>query len=469
MTTKIRVLVIDDDTVVTRSCQRILEPTCDLAICATGREGLDAIASETFSLALVDLKLPDMDGMEILRQAPDRFPDLPIIIITGYATIGTAVEAIKLGAFDYVAKPFTPDDLEATVENAVRQRRLLAEHRRLQDSLQDTYRSYRLIGESDAMKRVFSLIEQVAPTETTVLLTGESGTGKDLVARAIHSAGPRQDQRFVAVDCGAISPTLIASELFGHVSGAFTGAVADRTGLIQSADEGTLFLDEINNLPLDCQASLLRVLEDHAVRAVGASSTEDVDVRFIAATNKSLQGAAQDGAFREDLFYRLNVFPIHLPPLRDRLEDVPLLASHFLSHSAARTHKHIDHFTPDALELLRQYDWPGNVRELSNVVERAVILTSDNRIGKAHLQECLAVHASVPSVPQTMDELNEVRKQLKEQAVAQIERAFLIDALRRNGHSVTKAARQTGMQRTHFHALLKKHNLRLKDLASRSE
>jgi DNA-binding NtrC family response regulator len=463
MNTKARILVVDDDPVVRRSCERILGQTYDVKLAQTGQEGLDSLKTERFDLVLVDLKLPDISGMDILRQAPDLFPDTPVIIITGYSTISSAVEAIKLGAFDYVAKPFNPEELELAVEKSFRERRLRSDYRRLQEALLDQYRISRLLGESEAMKRVFLLVGQVAPTDSTVLLTGESGTGKELVARAIHFSSLRKDRPFVAVDCGAIAPNLIASELFGHVRGSFTGAVEDRTGLIQAADGGTLFLDEVSNLPLDLQATLLRVIEAHEVRAVGASEPVRVDVRYVAATNRDLREMVDQRTFREDLFYRFNVFPIHLPPLRERRQDIPLLARHFLAMFSARLHKRIEDFTPEALDALTRYDWPGNVRELSNVVERLAILCSAARIGQAHLQESMTASTIPSAVPQTAEELNELKKKLRDQAVLDAEKAFLVEALRRNDYNVTRAADQTGMQRSNFQALLKKHALRIKD------
>ena len=464
---KTRVLVVDDDPIVRRSCERILGQAYDLRLASTGSEGLSLLAAEPFDLALVDLKLPDISGMEFLRQAPDRFPDVPIIIITGYSTIPSAVEAIKMGAFDYVAKPFQPDEIEAAAEKALRQRRLLRDYHLIQEVLSDHNKLLRLIGESPAMKRVLSLIEQVAKTDSTVLITGESGTGKELAARAIHFSSPRKDARFVALDCGAIAPSLIASELFGHVRGAFTGAIADRRGLIQVAEGGTLFLDEISNLPLDLQAALLRVIETQEVRAVGASSPVKVDARYIAASNRDLHALAAEGKFRADLFYRLNVFPIQLPPLREHREDIPALARHFLALFCTRMHKKVDDFTSEALNALVQYDWPGNVRELSNVVERLVILCGAGRVGEVSVQESLTASATSAPIPQTAEELNNLRKVLRDHAAADIEKTFLLEALRRNDYNVTKAAAQTGMQRSNFQVLLKKHNLRIRDILER--
>jgi len=466
MNPKARILVIDDDPIVRRSCQRILAQDYDVVLADNGREGLDLLAAEPFHLALIDLKLPDISGTDLLGQAPDLFPDTPVIIITGYSTIKSAVEAIKLGAFDYVAKPFTPDELGAAVEKALRQRRLLTDFRALQGALEGSYQVSRLIGDSPAMQRVLARIHQVADTDSTVLLTGESGTGKELVARAIHFSSPRRDARFVAVDCGAIPPGLIASELFGHVAGAFTGAAADHPGLIQTADAGTLFLDEIGNLPLDLQATLLRAIEEHRVRPVGAPEPLPVNVRFVAATNRPLAGLVAEGKFREDLFYRLNVFPIQLPPLSERRDDIPLLARHFLATFAARMHKRIDDFTPEALRVLQAYDWPGNVRELSNVVERIVILCSEGRVGQAHLRESMAVPAASPAIPQTSAQLADLKKRLRDKATADVEREFLLEALRRNDYNASRAADEVGMQRSNFQALLKKHGLRIRDLAA---
>jgi len=469
MSTKPRILVVDDDPLVRRSCARVLGQDYDVRLVPNGHEGLAALSTERFHVALVDLKLPDISGTDILRQAPDRFPDVPLIIITGFSTVKSAVESIKMGAFDYIAKPFTPEELEGVVAKALRQRRLLADYRALQKALAEDYQVSRLIGESRAMERVFSLIRQVAPTDSTVLLTGESGTGKELVARAIHFSGSRKVARFVAVDCGAIAPGLIASELFGYVRGAFTGATTDHPGLIQAADGGTLFLDEISNLPHELQATLLRVIEDQQVRPVGADTPVDVNVRFIAATNRDLRTLVREGRFREDLFYRLNVFLIDLPPLRQRREDIPLLARHFLQTFSVRMHKRIDGFTPEALNTLTEYDWPGNVRELSNAVERLVILCSEGPVGQARLLESMPLPPDSPPVPRTAVELNDLKKALRDRAVADVERTFLLEALRRNDYNVSHAAAETGMQRPNFQAMLRKHGLRIKDILTRGD
>ncbi len=463
---KPRILVIDDDPIVRHSCDRILAPAHEVVLASAGREGLELLRRTTFHLALVDLKLPDITGMDILAEAADYFPDLPVVIITGYSTIKSAVEAIKKGAFDYLAKPFTPDELLAAVEKALRQRRLLTEYRALQIAAEGSFRLSAICAESPAMRQVVLRVRQAAPTDTTVLITGESGTGKELIARALHFLSPRKDARFVAVDCGAIAPTLIASELFGHVAGAFTGATTASPGLIQTAHGGTLFLDEIPNLPLDLQATLLRAIEEREVRPVGSPNPVPVNVRLIAATNRDLGALVAEGRFRADLFYRLNVLPIALPPLRERKVDIPHLARHFLALHTTQHHKRIDDFTPEAINLLLAYDWPGNVRELSNVIERIVLQCPQGPVGQAHVRDTLPGPAPEPTVPRTAAELYQLKDKLRDHAAADAERAFLLDALRRNDFNATRAADAVGMQRTHFQALLRKHGLRLRDLAA---
>lgn len=464
MTASRRILVVDDDPIVQRSCERILSESYAVEIAPTGKEGLERLSSGRYDLALVDLKLPDVSGLDILREAPNRFPDVPIVIITGYSTIKSAVEAVKLGAFDYVAKPFTPDEIESVVAKGLARRSLLEERRELQEALSGRYDISQIIGDSPAMRHVKDLIAQVARTDSTVLITGESGTGKDLVARAIHYSSPRREGRFVAVDCGAIAPTLLASELFGYVRGAFTGAEDNKPGLIRSAHGGTLFLDEVSNLPLELQPVLLRTIETREVRPVGAAEAVRVDVRYIAATNRDLAELVAKGKFREDLYYRLNVFPIHIPPLRERREDIPLLARHFLAKFAGTMHSRVEEFTPEAIDALCEYDWPGNVRELSNVIERLVIRSEQTRVGHVHVKESLPPARRPSEVPRTAAELNDLKKRLREEAAAAVEKAFLLEALRRNDYNVTRAAADTGMQRPNFQALLRKHGLRIRDI-----
>ncbi len=462
-----RILVVDDDLMVRRSIQRILSGNYNLTVVEKGQEGIERLKKGVVDLALVDLKLPDIGGMEILRQAPESFPGIPIIIITGYSTVRNAVETIQLGAFDYLSKPFTPEELEQVVEHALSRRARLRSFGEITRGHINERDGIRLVGQSVALREAFELMQQVAVTNSTVLLIGESGTGKELFARMIHAGSPRSKKPFLAVDCGAISPQLIASELFGHVRGAFTGAASNRVGLFQSASGGTFFMDEISNLPLDQQATLLRILETQEVRPVGASRTERIDVRLIAATNQDLTIMVEDGKFRQDLYYRLNVFPIHLPPLRERREDIGPLAEYFLIKFAVRMRKHITGFSPEALEALKGYDWPGNVRELSNVIERLVILCDQGVVGSNGIEKNAPMIEANASVPQTLEELNVLKRRLREQVVEEVERAFLQEALVRNDYNASRAAVDVGMRRPNFQALLRKYNLRIRDLAAR--
>ncbi len=404
MNEKARILVVDDDPVVRSSCLRVLGEIHEVRLVGTGREGLAVLAHEPFHVALIDLKLPDISGMEFLRQAPDRFPNVPLIIITGFSTIRSAVDAMKLGAFDYLAKPFTPEELEGAVTKAFRQQRLLTDYRALQQVLMDRCEVPRLIGESPTMKEVRSRIGRIAGTDSVVLLSGESGTGKELVARAIHFASPRKTARFVALDCGATAPGWIASESFGYVRAASTGAAEDYMGLIQAADGGTLFLDEVGNLPLHLQAVLLRLMDDREIRPTDAELPINTNVRLVAATCRDLPTLVRKGEFHKDLFQRLSTCLIQLPPLRERREDIPLLARHFLKMFSGKIHKRVKDFTPEAMDALTQYDWPGNVRELSNVVEHLVILSHEETVGPERLRESMSRPLDVPPTRETVDD-----------------------------------------------------------------
>jgi DNA-binding NtrC family response regulator len=463
-----RILVVDDDPLVRHSIQRILSDRYELMVAENGQAGLDLLQRGGVDLALVDLKLPDIGGMDILRQAPDLFPAIPIVIITGYSTVREAVETIKLGAFDYLSKPFTPEELENIVDRAFQRRTRLRNFGEITRGHIDEHEGIRLIGQSAAMRNAFSHVQQVARTASTVLLVGESGTGKEVFARMIHAYSPRAKKPFLAIDCGAIAPQLIGSELFGHVRGAFTGAASNRVGLFQSANGGTFFMDEIANLPLDQQAIMLRLLETKEVRPVGASNSEKIDVRLIAATNQNLATMVKEGKFRQDLYYRLSVFPINLPPLRERREDIAPLAEYFLRKFNERMRKNISGFSPEALESLANYDWPGNVRELSNVVERMVILC-DHGVAGCQGIEKNALRVDVgQDIPQNLIELNAIKRRLREQVVAEIERAFLLEALERNSFNASQAAADVGMRRSNFQALLRKYNLRIRDLVGKA-
>ncbi len=468
MFSKTKILVIDDEPIILKSCDKILsEEGCRIKTAQTGAAGLRRLSAEKFDMVITDLKIPDINGMNMLERITELYQDIAVIMITGHSTVQTAVEAMKLGAYDYVPKPFTPEELIEAVSRALDKKKQengrvypRAEKSEVKDRLHD------LIGKSEKMQEVYEMIKKVAPTNATVLICGESGTGKELVARAIHYDSKRKDRRFVAADCSALPSSIIESELFGHVRGSFTGATDTRPGLFEIADGGTLFLDEICNVGLEVQGNLLRVLEEREFKPVGSSENKQVDVRFITATNKDLKVMLTAKCFREDLYYRLNVFPITIPPLRERREDIPLLAYHFLDKISRETSKEIKGFSTDAMKFLMQHDWPGNVRELKNTIERLVIMADGGLLGGKHLQKTMEdsdVDIDQP-VPKDKDELKEAKKQIRKDAEADIERAFIIQALSKNDWNVTRAARDTGMQRPNFQALMKKYGLKLKDL-----
>jgi DNA-binding NtrC family response regulator len=427
------------------------------------KEGLAAAEQNPFDVILLDLKMPGMGGMEFLRRIKEVRPDTEVIIMTGFAEISTAVEATKLGAFDYIPKPFTPDRLLVTVGKALETRELVFENRYLRGELQARYKFENIVGSSREMQAVYQVVSQVSPTNTTVLILGESGTGKELIARAIHFNSPRKTKRIVAVDCGALQDNLLESELFGHVKGAFTGAVSAKKGLFEVADGGTLFLDEIGHTSFSLQTRLLRVLQERVFTPVGGTDERKADVRLIAATNKDLQAMVAEGTFREELFYRLNIVPIHLPPLRKRKEDIPALAMHFLKKTSEESGCDVTAISPQTLRLLVDYDWPGNVRQLENVIHRAVVLSPGPTIVSDLLPPEIRdqVPPSTAHVPKTSEELKEIKKELREKSVEDVERQFVIEALRRNEWNVRRAAIEVGMQRPNFQALMRKYQITL--------
>jgi DNA-binding NtrC family response regulator len=463
-----RILVVDDEEIVLQSCRRALgdgERVVDTA--ASGAEALKRIEEGRYDVVLLDIMMPDIDGLQVLQRVKESHPDIEVIMVTGLSQIETAVRAMKLGAFDYLPKPFDPDELALVVDRAVERRRLLQENVSMQGEAGSKYRFENIIGSSPRMQAVFRLIAQCAPTNTTVLITGESGTGKELIARAIHYNSLRKDQPIVPVDCMSLSENLLESELFGHVKGAFTGAVANKRGLLEVAEGGSVFLDEVGNIPLSIQAKLLRVIQEREFKAVGDTRTQSANIRLICATNRDLRAMVAEGAFRDDLFYRINIFPIRVPALRERREDIPALAHHFLKECSAEIGKPVARFSDDAMALLTSYDWPGNVRELENAVHRAVILASDEVVRKAHLADLGA--PSTAAAPRTGEELKRIKKAAREKSVEEIEKAFVLEALKRNAWNVTRSAEETGMQRANFQALMKKHGIRLRGAAAAPE
>jgi len=460
-----RILVVDDEEIVLRSCLRALgDSGYQTEGVQSGAEALAKIEDGRFDVLILDIMMPRMDGIEVLRRVKETHPDVEIIMITGLAQIDTAVSAMKLGAFDYLPKPFDPDELKLAVERALERRRLLQENLTLKSEVSSRYRLENIIGASPRMQGVYRLIAKCAPTNSTVLLTGENGTGKELVARAIHYNSLRKDGPFVPVDCNALSENLLESELFGHVKGSFTGAVASKRGLFEAARGGTLFLDEIGNISLPTQAKLLRVIQEREFRAVGDTRSQEADVRIIAATNKDLAAMVKAETFREDLYYRINIFPIHVPPLRERREDIPALAFHFLNVFSRELGRKATGFSDGAMSLLTGHGWPGNVRELENTVQRALILAGDGLIRRAHLA---GIADSAPraeqEVPRTGEALKQAKKAAREKSVEGLEREFVLEALRRNAWNVTRSAGETGMQRANFQALMKKHGIHIRD------
>jgi len=383
---KANILVIDDEATMRDSCRQALSRNGNrVEVAEDGLKGLAMLAKESFDLIILDLKMPGLSGMEVLKKIKDSDPEAMVIVITGYATVESAVEAMKRGAYDFIPKPFTPDSLRVIVKRALDKRTLALENVLLRGELKASLGPDVIVGSSKVMKAVEKLVHKVGPTDTTVLITGESGTGKELIARAIHRYSSRTDKSFVAVDCGSLVENLFESELFGHVKGSFTGATATKYGRFELANGGTLFFDEIGNVSTNIQTKLLRVLQEREITKVGSSQIVKVDVRIIAATNRDLQETVKAGTFREDLFYRLSVVPITLPPLRRRRDDIPLLANHFLSKYNKKRGKNIKAISDRAMKALVEYDWPGNVRELENAIERAVVLTEDDMIKPSDL------------------------------------------------------------------------------------
>ena len=465
-----RILVVDDEEIVIRSCLRVLEGNgYEIDVAHDGHEALRKVESNTYDVMILDIMMPNLGGMEVLRRVKETHPDIDVIMITGLSQIETAVQAMKLGAFDYISKPFEPDELKLVVQRARERRQLLQENLNLKSAVSSKYRFDNIIGSSPPMQAVYRLVAQCAPTNSTVLLTGESGTGKELIARAIHYNSLRKDKPFVPVDCNSLSENLLESELFGHVKGAFTGAVTSKKGMFEVAGSGSLFLDEIGNFSLATQAKLLRVLQEREFRAVGDTRTQTANFRLITATNRDLNAMVLAGTFRDDLYYRINIFPIHVPALRDRRDDIPALAYHFLKTFSAELGKKVTDISEGAMSALANYSWPGNVRELENVIQRAAILTSDTVIRRAHL-----VNIVDPSrrpddfaVPRTGDELKRLKKAAREKSVEEIEKQFVLEALKRNQWNVTKSAEDTGLQRPNFQALMKKYTIRVRDTRTR--
>ncbi|MCX8043936.1 MAG: sigma-54 dependent transcriptional regulator [Desulfobacterota bacterium] len=434
MAQKKKILVIDDEENMRHFLSALLTKEGYTVMTAgDGEEALGLLAEHEVDLILCDLRMPGMDGLAFLEAALQRGITAPIITMSAYGTIDLALETMQRGAYDYISKPFKPPEILLTLKKAEERERLRRENMMLRREVQTRYGFDNIVGTSTALTTVLETVKKIAPFKSSVLITGESGTGKELIARALHCASPRRDKTFLAVNCGAIPETLLESELFGHRKGAFTGAIRDRRGLFEEADEGTLFLDEIGDLPLNLQVKLLRVLQESEIRRVGDDHAIPVDVRVIAATSKHLDQETAQGRFREDLYYRLNVLPLHIPPLRERTEDIPLLIDHFIKKYSAVHGLHCTGVTPEALQAIMAYGWPGNVRELENVIERALILSETGCIDIAVLPE----HITSPRA--LLDPCNEPFS-LKQQT-RMLEERLIRAALQKTNGNKSKAAK----------------------------
>jgi len=448
-----KVLVVDDEPGMRSLLTRVMEKEgYSAASCADGNEALQAIAKEDWDLVIADIDMPGMDGIELLKHIRKDSPQVPVLMITAYATVETAVEAMKLGAHDYITKPFAMDELKIVVGKALERQRLLVQRDLLLAEIRSQYDLEGIIGVSGRMRDVVDMALSVAPSKATVLVEGESGTGKELVARAIHDHSDRRDRPFVVVNCGALSEGILESELFGHERGAFSGAIATRKGRFELADRGSLFIDEIGELPPQAQVKLLRFLQNQEFERVGGAVVRKSDARIIAATNRDLKAMVRTGAFREDLFYRINVVHITVPPLRDRREDVEHLARYFQEKYCIQMNKRLDELPDDVLMALRTYDWEGNVRELENVMERAVVLCKGDSIALRDLpEEVRGRDGDLEAAP--------VQGQTLTQILEAMERQILVRTLEKNRGSQTKTAGELGIKRTTLRYKMGKYGL----------
>ncbi len=452
------ILVIDDEEIMREILETLLtREGYDVKLASSGEEGLEIARALPIDAAIVDIMMPGLDGIATLDELKRVDEDLAVIIITAYASVESAISAMKAGAFDYVTKPFKNDEVLVVVRNAMERRRLVHENRALRQNIQERYHKFaNIIGRSPRMRQVFDLIIQAAPSRSTILIQGESGTGKELVARAIHAHSSRADRAFVTVNSGNLPPDLLESTLFGHVKGAFTGAVYPKKGLFDLADKGSIFFDEIGNVPLETQAKLLRVIQEREFMRLGGMETIKVDVRIIAATNVDLRQMMDEGRFREDLFYRLHVISIQLPPLRDRKDDIPLLVSHFLDKYGEENKKPALELAPEALDLLMEYDWAGNVRELENVIERAAVLCAGEKIGveliPEHVRKAPSFHVPQFVVPPEGISFKEV--------ITDFEKRLIESTLEAAGGVQKRAAELLHIKPTTLNEMIKRYDIR---------
>jgi two-component system, NtrC family, response regulator GlrR len=447
-----RILVVDDDPgLLTLLQMRLRSMGFSVAPCGRGGDALALAQEEPFDFAILDLRLPDLDGLELMQELHQHQSNLPILILTAHGCIPNAVQAMKMGAYGYLTKPFDDKELRESIDKALTPKRMSEEIHRLQTLMNELYGMENIVARSPEMQNVLQQVSRVAKTDTTVCISGETGTGKEVIARVIHCNSLRASKPFIPVNCAAIPETLFESELFGHMRGSFTGAHQNKRGLIQGADKGTLFLDEIGEMPIGLQGKLLRALQNREILPVGGQNPVKVDVRILAATNKDLEQAVREGRFREDLYYRIHVVPLWLPPLRQRREDVPSLAQFFLKRSVQQHGKQVKGFTPEAMQRLIAHSWPGNVRELENTIERAVVMSANDLI----TPEFLPLSSQESSAPGSLQPLTEAKENF--------EREYLKDLLRATQGNISRAAQIAGRYRADFYKLLKKYGLHPSD------
>jgi DNA-binding NtrC family response regulator len=448
-----RILVVDDEEIMRSSLTDWLkEDGYYVMAVEDGFKAIEKVKQEDWDLAVVDLKMPNIDGLEVLTEIGKIKPEIPVIIVTAYATIDTAVMAIKAGAADYIVKPFNPEEISVVIAKLVEHQRLIKENIRLRKELNRRFKFQDLIGKSSKMLKVVEMIKTVAPTKSTILIIGESGTGKELVARAIHELSSRNKNPFISAACGAIPETLLEAELFGYEKGAFTGAVAQHKGRIELADKSTLFLDEIGDISLKTQVNLLRFIQEREFRRVGGKDPIKVDIRIIAATNKNLEELIASGEFREDLYYRLNVITIEVPPLRERKEDIPVLAEHFLEKFSLDTGKKMYGFSDQAMRMLMEYNWPGNIRQLENTIEHAVVVASELDIKVDDFPEYLVVSKIEGRAKAAIEETN--------QSLDDLEKQYIESTLKSNKWNIRKSAGILGINRVTLYNKIKKYKLK---------
>ena len=450
-----KILIVDDERIICQHLKRVLEKEgYEVEIAFNGKEALKVLEAKQFSVAVVDIRMPEMDGLELLDIIKNKYSETAVIIMTAHGSIETAVSSMKRGAVDYLAKPFESEEILLVIERVLERLKLLEENIYLKSQVEEKNRFGNIISQNHKIKSIFDLITTVAPTDSTVMITGETGTGKELVARAVHFNSYRKSKRFVTINCGALPETLLESELFGHEKGSFTGAVRQKLGKFEFADGGTVFLDEIGDITQTMQVKLLRFVQEMEFERVGGNSTIKVNVRIICATNKNLVEEVKKGNFREDLFYRINVVPIHIPPLRERMEDVPILALHFLRKNAEKMGKDISAISQDVLDKMMRYRWPGNVRELENIIERGVILEHGSTISKLDLPDDSrenvkkAVDITGYSLPQWLDIY---------------ESNYLREIMGKYRGNVASAIRQAGVGTKTFYRKIKKYNIKRSD------